>query len=177
MVELLAKDGTADNQRQGRLGRLLHDFSKWAIRKAITRERKRLDPVLKYKKEHGGWLNPDIQALYDDFTWVISRDELKTQYMGFNGPDDANKKMLEDLRDIVCCHLDEDSHWHLRWAMLLYRINHRWSEYEIECTKAYHFLSVTAEKLGLTMEDMYKSLENLENMVEKEKGEDLNVMV
>jgi hypothetical protein len=162
MTDLLAKDGTADNQRQGRLGILLHDLSKWAIRKAIQRERKRIQPVLDYyASEHGEWLNPDIKQLYEDFNWLISLEELPNQYGGFQKGEDVNRDMFHDLRDIMCVHLDQDTHYHLRFMALIYRIHANWPAYEIACTRAFHFLDVTAKRLGMTFEEVYQNLDGM----------------
>ena len=108
---LLAYDGDKPHQRQGRLGILLHDTSKWMMKKYIERLHRKMQPVIEHKMEKG-WVNPAVGQLYEDITWVIAlheRPEIRDKGWGFKGADDVNRKFYTQLRDVACVHLDEDT--------------------------------------------------------------------
>lgn len=150
MLNLLAKDGTAYDQRGGFLGRLLHDFTKWAIRRAVRKIARRMRPVTEWKLKKG-WVNPEIGLLYDDFNWLISLDEAPTEPGAFRGPDDKNRALFQDLRDIMCVMLDEDTHYGIRFWVLMHRIHEkRWEEaYSIAMNRSNAFFNYREIYAGL----------------------------
>ena len=146
MINLLAKDGTRYNERQGYLGRIMHDFSKWMMRRAVDKIAKRMAPVIKYKMQTG-WCNPEISLLYEDMSWMIGLDEKeaeKTKIGGFTGgKNDVNRRFFTNLRDIICTTLDEDTHYNLRLWVLMHRMHEqRWKEaYEVAMNRSNAFFN------------------------------------
>lgn len=142
MVHLLAFDGKEDDRRQGKLGRILHDFSKWAIRKAVDRIHNKMLPVIEYKKKTG-WHKEHIKAIEEGWNWVISLDELPINLGigGFKGANDINRKLYMQLRDIFLVHLDEDTHYDMRMLVLLKWIHEHWDRIEEAANASYNLMN------------------------------------
>jgi len=159
---LLATDGTKDNQRQGKLGILLHDTSKWMIKSFISALHNKMKPVIKYKLENG-WINPSIEQFYKDWTWVIELDE-KPEHRGIGGfglgDKDPNRIMFYKMRDIGCVILDEDTHYAIRMMMVLNKIHDNWKEYEIQSNQANALFKYM---------DIYTRLKDLEEIEKQDK--------
>lgn len=173
MVHLLAYDGNAENQRQGKLGKLLHDFSKWAIRESVEKIWTKMKPVIEYKIKTG-WINPEIGKLYEDLTYVINFYE--DDKYGFKGPDDKNRKFFHHLRDILCVQLDEDTHYLLFVGMVMQRMFEQKEEYEALMNRSNAFFRWREIYNGLkertaelpTLEEAYPGLfEQVEKMKEE----------
>lgn len=124
---LLAFDGVEHNRRQGFLGRLLHDTTKWMIHRYVDSVHKKMKPVIEYKIKTG-WINEQVEQLYKDWTWVIELDkrEEAKKFGGFRGPADKNLQLFEKMRDIACVILDEDTHYSMRAFMFLAKVNDGW---------------------------------------------------
>lgn len=176
LLNLLAKDGTAYNERQGLLGRLLHDITKWAIRRSVHGIAKKLKPVTDYKMKTG-WINPEVGLLYDDLTWLIRMDENggKDHIGGFTGGEnDANRRFFTDLRDIVTTILDEDTHYNIRFWVLQHRIHeNRWNEaYNIAFNRSNAFFNY--RQIYQDLISRWEPLPKLEDMPEITGIDDLD---
>lgn len=142
MAHLLAFDGTEDNQRQGRLGRILHDFSKWMIRGAVDRVHNRMKDVIDYKKKNG-WIKDHIAAMDEGWKWVQSLDEMPINGVigGFKGPGDLNRKLFGQLGEICFTHLDEDSFYDIHFLLWLKWVHEHWERFEQSAESAYQILN------------------------------------
>jgi len=159
MTQLLAYNGTAYNQRQGRLGKLLHDNAKWFIRKASTTCHRMMVPIFKYHEKNKPNM-PGVDALEEAFNFVISLDDLPVN-KGIGGfkdipGGDQNKKLFMEMRDILCAILREDSHYHMRTMVLLKYVHDHWDErFEIASNQADHLLRF-GEMYGELIESLKK---------------------
>ena len=189
MTHLLAYDGTADNQRQGKLGKILHDFSKWMIRGFSTQLHKKMLPVIEYKKKNG-WIKEHITAMDEGWKWVMSLDELPLNkgIGGFKGADDKNRKFFSEIGDIAFTHLDEDTHYDIRMLLWLKWVHEHWGRFEQSAESAYQLLNfgelykdllALSEPLPLDdgKDDFNEDYTALEKRLSKtEKGNDPHVM-
>jgi hypothetical protein len=143
MGHLLAWDGTDDNQRQGKLGILMHDTSKWFIRKNVAAGHKLMTPLFKHVEETGGYQNEYVNVIRDMFDFIISIDEQPVNWGigGFKGPDDANRKFFQQLRDIVCIMCDQDAHYGMRVLAGLYWLNEHFDRIAIASQGAHDMLN------------------------------------
>ena len=122
---------------------LLHDFSKWMIRGIVDKVQKKMEPVIIYKKENG-WIKEHVAALEEGWNWVIELDEhpVNNKIGGFTGgPDDKNRKFFTNLRDIVLVHLDEDSHYDMRFLMMLKWVHEHWDRFEQSAETSYQIMN------------------------------------
>lgn len=108
----------------------------------ISRLHKKMEPVIEYKKENG-WIKNHIRVMDESWKWVISLDDLPINVGigGFKGSDDKNRKMMQDLGDIIFTHLDEDTHWDIRVLMFMYACHKRWSELEQSVESAHQIMN------------------------------------
>lgn len=150
VVRLLAYDGNEDNQRQGKLGIILHDFSKWMIRGMTDKVHAKMKPVINYKRENG-WLKDHIKAMEEGWKWVISLDELPLNHSigGFKGADDKNRKFFLQAGEIAFTHLDEDTFYDIHFLLWLKWIHEHWDRFEQSAEAAYQILN---------FENLYKDL-------------------
>ena len=104
---------------------ILHTISKPVIRKILKYVADSYKPIINKKKEKG-FVNPEMQVFYDEWTELIDM-----QMDQWTGPEDKNYKMYHALRDIMCCILDEDSHYLLRFFYLIEMIHRDREKYRI----------------------------------------------
>ena|SRR3990167_3341861 len=135
VTEVLLAKYKQEKSRLGFLSRLLHGASKWMIRRAVDAIAKKMQPVIEYKRREG-WLNPEIKQLYDDINWLIACDDHTRAHD--NGGGDADRRLWNNIRDILCVQLDEDTYYNIRFWVLMHRIHDlRWNEaYDIALNRA-----------------------------------------
>lgn len=135
---LLAQDGTNDNQRQGKLGTILHDNLKWMIRSFIAAGHKKALPVIEYKRENG-WIKPHVAAMDENWQRILSlfKVPINKGIGGFSGPDDKNLRMFNQIGDIVHTIIDEDSHYDMIFLLQLKFIHENWHLFEESAEQAY----------------------------------------
>lgn len=138
MVHLLAYDGIKDNERQGTLGRIMHDTSKWFMRESVNGLHRHMKPVFNYKRANG-WHKEHITAMGEAIDWVVSLDEIpiNARIGGFKGPDDKNRRLFLQMKDIFLTLLDEDTHYDIRVLLVLKWIHEHWDRFEIAAEQAY----------------------------------------
>ena len=142
MVKLLAFDGEADNQRQGKLGVALHDNTKWAIRKSVDLAYWKYKKVDEYKKANG-WIKPHVAVLDECWNWTVDLYQLPyaKKFFGYMADDDKNRIMFQKMGRIGLGIQDEDTFYDLFMLALLYKIHLEWPRIEQAAKSAYNFLN------------------------------------
>lgn len=172
VVHLLAWDGINDNQRQGKLGKIMHDSGKWIIRESVNALHNHMNPVFEYKKSEG-WHKDHVKAMEEAIDWVISLDDLPLnigKINGFKGQNDKNRKLFMQLKDIMLTLLDEDTHYDIRVLLVLKWIHDHWERFEISAEQAHQIMN---------FENIYRDLLELSKPlpVDDGKGKDDNYKI
>lgn len=121
----------ADESKPGTLGWLFHKTSKWFIRAAVDKLHSHMKPVIDYQ-EKVGFINPEIQVLYDDLTEICKRHE----GIAWTKEGDINRKLFYQMRDILCTTLDQDTYYFLRFLYFMELSFKHKKKYRIHCHKS-----------------------------------------
>jgi len=81
-------------------------------------------------KQKNGWINPEVEIVYEIFTELMARDE-PIRKEG----DDYLRNLFTYFRDVVCVFADEDSHYLLRMFYLIELLHERYPDFRIEWHK------------------------------------------
>lgn len=148
--------------------RFLHNVSKPFIEAAVTAIYKECEDIIKGKMEKG-WQNPEIKLLYENWGEVIEKDKnvfkSEQEY-------DHIRDFMSKLRAIVCCQLDEDSHFTLRFFYFLEVLFRDQEKYRIEWHKNRAYWDWEKIKRDLTEHDprWADSRKSTEKSTSKEKS-------
>jgi len=84
------------------------------------------------EKKARGWVNPETQILWEIFTEIMDRD--KCIRKGDNEYDPI-RLVFENMRNVTCTMLDEDSHYFLRFLYFIELVNERYADFKIATHK------------------------------------------
>jgi len=141
----------------------MHWFAKPLVESMIRTLARECEPILAHKMKTG-WQNPEIKLLYDHLTEVIEKDN-RTFLPTYDHVKDAGT----GFRNVMCCILDEDSHFTLRWFYFLDILFRDKEKYNLEWhkNKAYWDWEKIREEL---MKGDPKWQEHLAKLNEQQSG-------
>jgi hypothetical protein len=142
------------------LGELLHGTSKKMMRSSVGLLSKTFDPIIKRKMDQG-WINPEIEILWDNIGEIIEKEEKawtrdEQRHRDKHGEKEyvnRDREFWHNLRKILCCLLDEDTYYLLRFFYLIEIFNRDYDKYRIEMHRERAYWNWEEIKAGL-MGDM-----------------------
>lgn len=103
------------------LHKWMHGQAKNWIRELVNMigESKQMQEILARKLGDPGWINPEIQFIYEEvFGQIIEKEKILWTAKNDKTEDgkeiDRNERFWKNLRNVVCVFLDEDSYYVLR---------------------------------------------------------------
>src|SRR3990167_9084212 len=113
-------------------GKLLHKVMKPIIMNSLGYLSSIAEDIIKEKVKNNLWINPEVKMLYEILNEVIAQDKILRLP---EGQYDPIRSFYENLRDTVCVILDEDSHFTLRYLLVIALIIDNSEKFRIEMHK------------------------------------------
>lgn len=130
--------------------KVVHHLSKPILLNSMGYLSAMLEDIIKEKKKNG-WVNPEIELLYNNMTEVLEKDYPIEEKE--DGKYDHIRRFYSSTRDVLCTILDEDSHYLLRFFYFIEILNRDYDKYNIEMHRNKVYWNWEIIMRGLTKDD------------------------